>query len=75
MSCANCESVFGPREVDGIRELQTFKGYTVDFKLREFRKVRRDGELKFIDFDSPKGRQLQKHMHNAAQATFVWLID
>ncbi|MAH51505.1 hypothetical protein CMI37_37160 [Candidatus Pacearchaeota archaeon] len=44
------------------RQLPTFKGYTRDDRLRQFRKVTFDkkGEpsIKFIDFDSPKGRRL-----------------
>ena len=65
--CAICESVFGPKAIaDGIRQLQTFNGYTVDFRLRQFRKIPRDSLHEFIDFDSPKGLQLCAVMHEVA---------
>lgn len=43
--------------------LPTFKDYTVDFRLKEFRKVDRNlPSIEFIPFDSPKGRELLKEM-------------
>lgn len=65
-SCLLCESVFGSREINGVRQLQTFKGYTVDFRLQEFRKIPRDALPEFIDFDSPEGILLCAEMHAAA---------
>jgi hypothetical protein len=65
-SCWMCERVFGPKEVNGVRELQTFKGYTVDFRLRQFRKVPLDAWPEFIEFDSPEGQELCDEMHEAA---------
>jgi hypothetical protein len=66
-SCAFCESVFGPKAIGaGIRQLQTFHGYTVDFQLREFRCLPKDTGPEFIDFDSLKGMQLCAVMHEAA---------
>jgi len=44
------------------RELPTFKGYTVDYRLREFRKAKVDKKLEFISFDSPRGQELLKEM-------------
>ena len=44
------------------RELQTFKGYTVDYRLKEFRKAEHGKTLEFIPFDSPKGQELLKLM-------------
>ncbi|HOY10119.1 MAG TPA: hypothetical protein PLB05_08590, partial [Candidatus Omnitrophota bacterium] len=41
-----------------IRNLPTFKGYTVDVRLREFRKSIPHQELTFIPFDSPQGDEL-----------------
>ncbi len=39
-----------------IRVLPTFKGYTVDARLRQFRMIgTRLGETVFISFDSDKG--------------------
>ena len=40
-------------------ELPTWKGYTVDMRLRQFRKVTgsdRHGPIEFVEFDSVKGR-------------------
>ncbi len=43
--------------------LPTFKGYTVDFRLKEFRKVDMSiPSIEFIPFDSPKGRELLKEL-------------
>ncbi len=65
--CDTCESVFGPKALaEGVRQLQTFNGYTVDFPLRQFRSLPRDARPQFIDFDSPKGLQLCAVMHDAA---------
>ena len=41
-----------------IRLLPTLKGYTVDERLCEFRKVIPEAGFEFIDFDSPKGKLL-----------------
>ena len=40
--------------------LPTFKGYTIDVKLGQFRKVAHGDSLKieFIEFDSEKGQEL-----------------
>ena len=38
-----------------VNQLPTFKGYTVDVRLREFRKVTSVSESEFVSFDSPKG--------------------
>ena len=39
-------------------QLPTFKGYTVDLRLREFRKVTLGEKIEFIPFDSPDGKEL-----------------
>jgi hypothetical protein len=39
-------------------QLPTFKGYTVDTRLREFRKATFGEKLEFISFDSPEGKEL-----------------
>ena len=70
MTCVTCERVFGPKAFNGVRELRTFKGYTVDFKLREFRKVPRESPPEFIDFDSRKGQRLLLEMHQTATDLF-----
>lgn len=41
-----------------IRILPVFKGYTVDVRLAQFRKVFRSGAIEFLDFDSEKGDAL-----------------
>ena len=40
-------------------KLPEFKGYTVDEKLQQFRKVDREkSDIEFVDFDSEKGEKL-----------------
>ena len=39
MDCVICQLAFGPEEMNGVRELKTFNGYTVDLRLRQFRKI------------------------------------
>lgn len=43
-----------------MRYLPKFKGYTVDFRLNEFRKVDFDEWPEFISFNCPEGQQLFK---------------
>jgi hypothetical protein len=38
-----------------MRKLPTFKGYTVDVRLKEFRRILPGNSLEFIPFDSDKG--------------------
>lgn len=41
------------------KKLPEFKGYTVDFRLRQFRKVEhKNKRIIFIDFDSKEGKKL-----------------
>jgi hypothetical protein len=47
--------------------LPTFKGYTVDMKLRQFRKAIPDMTLEFISFDSPEGKELLEELKSYAQ--------
>ncbi|MFC1712836.1 hypothetical protein ACFL6S_04155 [Candidatus Poribacteria bacterium] len=42
----------------GVRVLPIFRGYTVDVRLRQFRKADRRTGIEFIDFDSPEGDSL-----------------
>jgi hypothetical protein len=44
----------------------TFKGYTVDMRLREFRKAIPDVTLEFIPFVSPKGKKLLEELQELA---------
>ena len=41
-----------------MRKLPTYKGYTVDLKLKEFRKAIYGKALEFLPFDSEKGQKL-----------------
>ena len=42
-----------------VKELPKFKGYTVDERLKQFRKVDREKpSIEFVDFDSEKGKKL-----------------
>jgi hypothetical protein len=46
----------------GVTILPTFKGYTVDVRLREFRRAIPDVTLEFIPFESPEGKILLKEL-------------
>jgi hypothetical protein len=63
-----CELVYGARQVKpgGVRVLQTFKDYTVDFRLKEFRKISETEPPEFIDFRSNEGADLIDEMYDAA---------
>jgi hypothetical protein len=65
-----CETVYGAQELTpgGVRVLQTFKGYTVDFRLRQFRAIPANGHgpPQFIDFRSNEGADLVDDMFDAA---------
>ena len=48
-----------------MRRLPVFQGYTVDERLREFRRIVY-GELpEFIPFDSPRGQELLAELQTA----------
>ena len=70
--CELCQQAFEPEEVNGVRVLKKYKGYTVDMRLKEFRRVKLDyseaykratTEIEYISFDSPKGKKLLAQMH------------
>ena len=42
--------------------LPTYKGYTVDYRLKQFRKVPLDSLPEFVEFDSDKGDRLLTQM-------------
>ena len=42
----------------GMRVLPVFKDYTVDVRLRQFRKANPVKRLEFVDFSSPEGDDL-----------------
>ena len=65
--CELCQRAYEPEEINGVRKLKEFQGYTVDLRLQEFRKMEYGkifGErLQFIQFTSPKGKKLLDLMH------------
>ena len=48
------------------RILPMFKGYTVDLRLQEFRRVVLGEKLEFIHFLSPKGERLFEELRKFA---------
>lgn len=56
-----------------VTELLVFKGFTVDFRLREFRKAIPDKCLEFVAFDSSKGQKLLTEMSKQRKEK-RWLI-
>lgn len=50
-----------------VTVLSTLKGYTVDMKLREFRRAILDVTLEFIPFESPEGKKLLEELKSFAQ--------
>ncbi len=45
-----------------IRRLPIYRGYTVDARLREFRRMPADGLPEFVSYDSKQGRRLVLQM-------------
>ena len=64
--CELCQRAYEPEEINGVKKLKEFKGYTVDLRLQQFRKIEYGKTPKFIDFASPKGRELLAQMHERA---------
>ena len=51
-----------------VKELPKFKGYTVDQRLRQFRKVDRNKpSIDFVDFDSEEGQELLAEYEEAEE--------
>ena len=50
-----------------VTVLPTFKGYTVDMRLKEFRRAIPGVTLEFIPFSSPKGMKLLEELKSFAQ--------
>lgn len=63
--CKECTEAYSPEEIDGIRRLKVFEGFTIDLRLLQFRKANIGEELVFIEFDSKEGIALLKKMHLA----------
>ena len=67
--CELCRRAFGPKVYPGLNVLKTFKGYTVDLRLQQFRQVIHHEEgpsLETIEFANPKGKKLLAQMHEQA---------
>ena len=62
--CEKCQKAYEPEEINGVRRLKEFKGYTIDLRLKQFRKANLGEELEFIEFDSKKGKKLLAEMHS-----------
>ena len=65
--CELCQKAYQPVEINGVRVLRSFMGYTVDLRLQQFRTLvygKTFGEkLEFIEFASPKGKKILAQMH------------
>ncbi len=70
--CELCLRAYEPEEEElaegGVRKLKEFRGYTVDLRLQQFREMAYGKEPQFVDFASPKGKQLLALMHKAVTA-------
>jgi hypothetical protein len=51
----------------GVRRLPLFEGFTVDLRLREFRRVHDNGWIDFVDFDSEEGHAMLRRMFDAGE--------
>ena len=54
-----------------VRELPKFKGYTVDERLKEFRKAEYGKYIEVIPFDSLKGQYLLSEMRKQRSSVVV----
>jgi hypothetical protein len=58
-----------------VTVLPTFKGYTVDMRLREFRRAIPDVTLDFIPFNTPEGKKLLDELKLFAQEVLTLESD
>jgi hypothetical protein len=58
-----------------VTVLPTFKGYTVDMRLKEFRRAIPDVTLEFIPFNSPEGKKLLEELKSFAQEVISFEND
>ena len=63
--CELCQRAYEPEEINGVRKLKEFQGYTVDMRLQQFRKMEYGKQPQFIEFASDEGRKLLSQMHEA----------
>ena len=72
--CELCQRAYEPEEVNGVRKLKEFHGYTVDLRLQQFRKMEFGKLPEFIEFASPKGKQLLDLMHEKVTRYFFYQL-
>ena len=58
-----------------INQLPSFKGYTVDIRLKEFRKADPLKGCEFVSFDSPRGEDLLVELIRSLDADTAEGID
>lgn len=58
-----------------VTVLPTFKGYTVDLRLKEFRRAIPDVTLEFIPFNSPEGKKLLEEFKSFANEIIAFDAD
>jgi hypothetical protein len=61
--CELCQKAFEPEDINGVRKLKEFHGFTVDLRLQEFRKMEYGKQPQFLEFASPEGKKLLDLMH------------
>jgi len=61
--CELCQRAYEPEEINGVRKLKAFQGFTVDLRLQEYRKMELGKQPQFIEFASSKGKKLLAQMH------------
>ncbi len=66
--CELCQRAYEPEMINGVRKLKAFKGYIVDLRLQEFRKMKLGNQPQFIEFASLEGRALLFRMHEEVTA-------
>ena len=59
-------------EVERPYQLPIFKGYTVDMRLREFRKATSGEKLEFIPFNSSEGKKLFAELKSFAEKVVLF---
>jgi len=56
------------QEVKMVTKLPEFKGYTVDARLGQFRKIDKDKpSIEFVDFDSEEGEELLRQYEDSLE--------
>ena len=54
-----------------VNQLPTFKGYTVDYRLREFRLMNFPDKSEFISFQSPQGYKMLQEFEREVDRTKI----